>query len=345
MTRESAPYFAGANGDGIVTFSLDCKAGTLDRRSTYTDIHSPSYLALGSDRQLYAVESTFDSPGRLCAFGIDDAGHLTLIDARATHGHAACHVDVMPGGKAVYTASYLGTCVDAFPIGPNNLISEPRTLWYQGRGLNAARQESAHAHQAMVDPSKTFLCVCDLGSDCVWIHDLVDAMPAPHPRRVEFPAGSGPRHLSFHPTLPMAYVLCELSGAVFACSWGSDRGELRRMSEHSGLPGTWPGTPAASAIRAHPSGRTLYAGHRNHHSIAIFRLDTRGIPAVAEQIPSGGCEPRDFTFDPSGRWMIVANLDSHNLAILEIDPETALPNGRAARSVPIHSPAAVICAG
>src|SRR5690349_14558542 len=87
MTSESAKYFPGASGDGIITFSLDQQTGLLSRLSEFRDIRSPSYFAyVAAERRLFAVECTFDIPGRLFSFECDSAGRLSLTDSSPTNG-------------------------------------------------------------------------------------------------------------------------------------------------------------------------------------------------------------------------------------------------------------------
>ena len=126
-------------------------------------------------------------------------------------------------------------------------------------------------------------------------------------------------------------------------AWDSETGNLDLIRDLPGLPATWDGVPAGAAICVHPSGRTLYASQRNHNSLAIYRLDPYGMPTLVQNLSCGGIEPRDFDFDPTGQWMIVANQLSNNLSVHELDPATGMPSGLAPRHVFEESPARVVC--
>jgi 6-phosphogluconolactonase len=43
-----------------------------------------------------------------------------------------------------------------------------------------------------------------------------------------------------------------------------------------------------------------------------------------------GKEPRNFTLDPSGKWLLVANQESDSIVIFWVDPQTGMirPTGR-----------------
>ena len=345
MTRETAGHFAGACGEGIVAFAFDPNRGTLQRRSVYRGICSPSYLACAAlQGRLFAVECTFDAPGRLCSFAFDEAGSLSLVDARPANGRAACHVCLHPRGQLLYTASYMGACIDTFRA-RDGILGPPVTQTYRGSGPHASRQEAAHAHQVALDREGRRLYVCDLGSDRVWIHELDAGSPSGAVGHAKMPDGSGPRHLVFHPALPLAYVVNELTGRLITCACDPTCGDLRALHDSSGLPAHWRGTPSAAAVCIHPSRKALFVSQRNHHSVTVYQLNSEGIPQISEHLPSGGCEPRDLAIDPGGRWMIVANQNSHNLAIFELDPVTGLPSGRAAGSETVNSPACIVFAG
>ena len=116
--------------------------------------------------------------------------------------------------------------------------------------------------------------------------------------------GLGPRHLVFHPRLPLAFVINELrstmatlaytdpaslgasAAAPLRCSVGADAAErtvLRQTALRSTLPaayastpegrgtvfpdGTWKANSHCSEIRLPPSGKFLYVGNRGHESI------------------------------------------------------------------------------
>ena len=94
--------------------------------------------------------------------------------------------------------------------------------------------------------------------------------------RLEAPAGCGPRHLCFHPTLPVAYIICELTGDVLVCAYDPEAGALSITAQVSSLHPDYTGTPSSAAIRMHPSGSVLYVSNRLHNSITSFVVDGGG---------------------------------------------------------------------
>jgi 6-phosphogluconolactonase len=340
---QPVPFCPAASGRGVVTFALDLHSGSLQRFHHYSDVLNPSYLAWArGESRLYAAEADFAGPGRIIALDFEPDGSLSLAGSQPLSGSVACHISVLPRNSGICVSSYLDSCVDLFEIRDGEMISPPQTFRYRGRGPNVDRQEASHPHQAIVDPAGRRLYVCDLGADCIWIHELGDAKVT-QPGSVKAPNGYGPRHMVFHPSLSVAYAICELNGHVLTYAWDSKSGDLSLIRDLPGLPASWDGVPAGAAIFVHPSGRALYASQRNHNSLAIYQLDADGMPSLLQNLSSGGGGPRDFDFDPTGRWMIVANQSSNNLSVHELDPETGMPRGLAPQFVREDSPARVVC--
>jgi 6-phosphogluconolactonase len=341
---QPAPFCPNACGSGVVTFALDSKTGCLERFHHYREVLNPSYLAWArGESRVYAAEADTDGQGRVLALDFDSDGSLALASSQPLSGGAACHVCLLPRNSGICVSSYLNSCVDLFEVRDGKMIAPSQTFRYQGSGPNTDRQDASHAHQAIVDPAGRRLYVCDLGADSIWIHEFGDTFTINQFSRVKVPTGYGPRHMVFHPTLSLAYLICELNAHVLTYACDSRTGRLSLIRDLPGLPATWDGVPAGAAICVHPSGRSLYASQRNHNSLAIYRLDPDGMPTLVQHLSSGGNEPRDFDFDSTGRWMIVANQSSNNLSVHELDPATGMPAGPAPRCVFEESPARVVC--
>ena len=69
---------------------------------------------------------------------------------------------------------------------------------------------------------------------------------------------------------------------------------------------------AAAHVEVHPGGRFVYGSNRLTNSIAIYEVGADGRLTPKGHDTAGGLfkKPRDFTLDPSGKWMLVANQDT-----------------------------------
>jgi 6-phosphogluconolactonase len=134
--------------------------------------------------------------------------------------------------------------------------------------------------------------------------------------------GAGPRHLAFHPELPLVYVTNEMDSTVTSLRFDRERGSLAVGQTLSALPKEWTGQSFAADIHVARDGRTLYASNRGHNSIAVFQIDSAGALRLEQTISTGGDWPRNFALDPSGRWLLVANQRSGSIVVLARDPRT-----------------------
>lgn len=345
---QAHPFVPNARGEGILVCGFDSHTGKLKLRQRVGGVLNPTYLALDeTGTHVLAVSENFDATGAVHVFRRQPDGRLSAAGAQPAEGRAMCHVCVMPGGLICAT-SYTDGKVAVFRFRDGMLGPCEKLFCYEGKSVNAARQESSHAHQAVMSPDARWLYVCDLGADRIWGHVFDNGKggiaPA-SPESVATPAGSGPRHLVFHPSVPRAYVICELTAHLLTYNWDASTGRLTLIDDQPSLPRDWNGEPAAAAIRLHPSAKALYVSNRNHDSLTAFRLDHDGGTTFAACIAAGGKKPRDFACDPSGRWLLAANQDSDNVAVHEIDPSSGLPRKRAPELVPVATPVSVLFAG
>jgi len=60
----------------------------------------------------------------------------------------------------------------------------------------------------------------------------------------------------------------------------------------------------------------LYVSNRGHNSIAMFSVaDSAGALALEQVISTEGDWPRNFSLDPTGRWLLVANQRSDSVVV------------------------------
>ncbi len=329
----SIPFFVGSytmpaghvkygHGEGISSCRLNLETGEITREHVLGGIDNPSYLARDPRSPfLYVASESFEGLSRVHSFQIGTDNHLTAVSEQPTHGGANCHVHCF--GDQLFSASYVNGNMAVYSI-DNGRLSFDQLAKYQGNGPNTNRQESAHAHQAMTTPDGRWLYVCDLGSDKIWRHSLNRFKGEPD-GFTRVPGGSGPRHLAFHPTMPFAYVVSELSTHLLVCDYDAETGGLTIVEELTTLPQDYNGTPAAAAVRVHPAGRAIYFSNRQHNSVTTFSIDGTGSLKLVNCQLSGGEEPRDINVDPSGQFLLIANQDGDNIAVRRLDPKTGLP--------------------
>jgi len=328
------PWFR-AEGDGVSVCELDEATGTLTRVGAHAHIENAMWMMRAGDALLVAAER-HTGGGEIGAF---DTAFQRVGEPRQTPGSAICHLALAPGGETLYAVSYLGGVTVHALDAERSVTAAHQEIVYAGSGPHRERQEASHPHQAVVSPDGGHLFVCDLGCDKIWMHPLDRSALGPA-GAIEAAAGSGPRHLVFHPTLPRFYLLSELDGIVRV--YAGQGADWRLVAAHSALPENFSGTPGGSAIRLHPSGNTLAAAVRGSDNIAVFAIDAGGDLTPAANFSSGGKTPRDFDFTPSGRLLVALNQDSDNAVAFGFDADTGLPTGHVGPAFAIGCPVCVI---
>ena len=298
-------------------------------------------------------------------WAIGQGGALEKTSSVDSNGFGCCHIVVHPAGGCAVAANY-GTG-NIISIGRDlqggqkwTVVSRPAAHTAQAAGFpgaHAVRQEGPHAHQICLSPTNPgHLYVPDLGANCIVQYALT---PAGELTLIgankDFAPGAGPRHMVFHPTLPVCYMICELHSVVYTFSYDGASGALTKLQENiSTLPpdfegrepngiydaATKPLTDAgrdfisASAIRIHPNGLWLYGSNRGDDSIASFTLES-GTGLIEAQSGVTPCDPswtegedpshpRDFTL-VGDDLLLVANQNTSRITTFKLEPGTGVP--------------------
>jgi 6-phosphogluconolactonase len=139
--------------------------------------------------------------------------------------------------------------------------------------------------------------------------------------------GFGPRHLDFHPRLPLVYVSRERENKldVYRLTNGTLDPQPIFVKQTLGEPGNIRSRQAACTIHVHPNGRYVYLANRAYDSIkidgqsvfpggenniAVFAIDqTTGEPTLIQNEDVRGIYPRTFALDPSARMLVATNVE------------------------------------
>jgi 6-phosphogluconolactonase len=324
--------YTGKKSKGIYSARFDSGTGKLSAPELAAETRNPSFLALHPNGHiLYAVGETDDFQGKktgaVSAFSIDaKAGKLSLLNQQSSAGRGPCHLAVDKSGKCVLVANYGSGSVAALPIESDGKLREPETkIQHTGSSVNRERQAGPHAHYIVTDPANRHALTCDLGLDKVLVYKLAPdkALLTPSvPPSVNVKAGSGPRHLAFHPNGRLAYLISEMEPSITVFSYGPD-GVLSELQTVSTLPDKYSGFKSGAEIQVHPSGKFVYGSNRGHDSIAVFSVDSKsGKLTFVEHQSTQGKTPRHFAIDPTGKWLLAENQDSDSIVIFSIDQAT-----------------------
>jgi 6-phosphogluconolactonase len=338
---------------GIYSYSFDSATGALGTPALAAEADNPTFLALAPNGRTVLVANELDTyegkkSGAVSSYTLDRANaQLIKINEVASLGGGTCHVAFDHTGRSAFAANYGGGSAASFSVGENGRLSAAVSFFqYTGQGADKERQKAPHAHRVTASPDNRFLLVNDLGVDAIHIYRL-DAGTAKltlnDPPAWRSAPGAGPRALQFHPNGRFAYCVTEMTSSLVVLRWDSRPGVLETVQEVVMRPPEFQGVTAGDDIVMDREARFAYATDRFDDIIATFAISPEsGRLTLLNRISCGGKVPRHLTLDPSGRWLLVANQASDNIAVLGRDTRTGqLVTGK---SFPLSKPQCLVFA-
>ena len=314
-------------GKGVYVYEMNRETGEINQVSISDAIVNPSFVAVHPNgKWLYAVneyEGREDGFSTISALKYDQVnGSLKLVNVVSSLGLYPCHIIVDNSGKFIMAANYEGNVVLA-AIAEDGSLKEPSSEMSHEGGTSHPRQTSPHAHQIVQHPKTGNVYSVDLGADKIYQYNLnsTDESLETVAEYKSVPEMSGPRHMVFHPTLSIAYIINELNGTVEVAN--IDGSMTRNVQTISTLAVGDDRDAVSAAIKVHPNGKFLYSSNRGTvNEIAIYKIDQKGLLTNVGYQSTLGDAPRDFSIDPSGKFMLVANQNSRTIVTFKIDGET-----------------------
>jgi 6-phosphogluconolactonase len=321
-------YTSGAS-KGIYVYRFSTASGDFDSVSMIKT-NNPSFLAISPDQKfVYAVHEIAQggNGGEIAAFSFSkQTGELTFINQQLSGGDHPCYVAVDKTGKWVAAANYSSGSLSVLPVNKNGGLEPASTIiQHVGSSVNVERQKGPHTHSSVFSPDNNYLFSADLGIDKLMFYRFNAATgKLSDTNFVMTEPGAGPRHFTFHPKKKIIYLVEELSGSVVA--YGYSKTGLKLLQTISAVPRDYEGPMGSADIHISPDGKFLYASNRGEsNTIAIFKTDPRtGWLQLIGHQSTMGKTPRNFNFDPTGNFLLVANQNSDEVVIFKRNKTTGL---------------------
>ena len=318
--------FAAGEMGAVHAFKLNQNSGALKNVAANTEVEHPFFMALSSDnRFLYTIDtkSFGKENNQIAAFALKGrSGQLRLLNRQSTHGKASCYLDVDATGKSILVANYLTGDVGSVPLKKNGSLGRMESLFrHKGSSVDPKRQKAPFAHCIVVSPDNRFAFAADLGIDKVMGYRLepeLGKITRNKPASIKVPAGSGPRHLAFHPNGKFVYVINELANTISVFIYTAKTGGMKEIQNISTLPEGYNDRTHTADLKITPNGRFLYGTNRGHDSIAGYQIGKDGKLKLIEIISSQGKGPQNLAIAPDGRHLFCANMPGNNLITFRI---------------------------
>jgi 6-phosphogluconolactonase (cycloisomerase 2 family) len=348
-------YTAGTS-QGIYRMNFDSATGQIDAKPLQVvKSENPSWLTLSKDQQrLFVVNENGpgqeDPVGRVSSYSIDPKTHtLTLINQVQSLGNEPTHSSLSADASHLFVSNYSvmedpGGTLAVLPVGADGKLKPVVQMSaHPASRINLERQASNHVHSTVSSPDGRYVFSNDLGADKVFVYlfdpkanpdlPLTPAMTA----AVPLPAGSGPRHLLFSADGKHAWLTMEMSAQVAVFDYHD--GVLTQTQLVDLAAGQPTSDKAGAALHTSADGKFLYVSNRGTaNQLVVFSID----PATAQlkelqKRSVEGDHPREFSLDPSGKFLLIANQKSNQIVVVERDAKTGLL-GRTVQKLPMDAP-------
>lgn len=348
-------YTAGQS-QGLYRLNFDSATGQIDARPLQVvKSENPSWLTLSKDqRYLYVVNENgpgqADPVGRVSSYAIDPKTHaLSLIGQAQSLGNEPTHSSLSGDASHLFVSNYSvaedpGGTLAVLPVGADGMLKPVVQMSsHPSSRVNPERQMSAHVHSTVSSPDGQYVFSNDLGADKVFVYrfdpkanpqlPLIAATPA----SVQLPPGSGPRHLLFSADGKHAWLSMEMSAQIAVFDYQNGKLEQTQMVDlAAGQPAS---DKAAAALHASKDGKFLYVSNRGTaNQLLVFAIDpATGHLKELQRRSVEGDHPREFSLDPSGKFLLIANQKSNQIVVVERDAKSGLL-GKTVQKLPMDAP-------
>lgn len=302
--------------EGVYKIKLNTETKRLENLSLIAEIDNPTYVDTNKDQDLLFTIASINDRGGIASFKLQEDGTYKRIDEALADGVPPAYIRYDEDRQLIYTSNYHRGEVAVYRTDNEGNLELLDKVTHSGSSVHE-NQKSPHAHYSDLTPDNKYIVVCDLGTDEVYTYEVNDDGKLKEVARITVAAGTGPRHLVFHPTLDVAYIFGELSNDVIVVDYDSETGTFSEKQTISTIPEDHTTFNGGAAIRISSDGKFVYASNRGHESLVIYKTKYDGQLELVGYTPTEGETPRDFNLDPSEKFVIVGHQDSDNLTLFE----------------------------
>ena len=317
-------YTNSCESKGIYSYDFNTETADFQLKNSTENVVNPSYLTISNDEKfIYSInENGKDS--NITAFHYNaKTGKLDFINKQSSEGADPCFI--MNDDKNVLVANYSGGTISVFKKNKKGGINPAaQVIKHEGKSTNEKRQESPHVHMVQFSPDKKFVLANDLGTDRIYIYKYnanSDKEILTFKDSVPIKTASGPRHLTFSNDGKFVYLLQELDGTLTVFAYAD--GKMNKIQETSVVAKDFAGENSAADIHISADGKFLYATNRGEaNTISTFVIDSKGKLTHKNTISTGGKGPRNFTIDPTGKFVLIAHQYSNDVIVFSRNAAT-----------------------
>lgn len=242
--------------------------------------------------------------------------------SRVTLQHGYSYLSLDRGNRFLLGANYFGGFVDVYAL---NKSGRPT------RRVAALNEGRLNAHCVLPSPDNRFVYIPYVKQTNAIFQYRFDArtgqLVAFDRKNANPPAGTGPRHMAYHPKKPIVYFSNEQHLGVSAYDL-KKTGELKLRQVCDAVGKSQPKQGVSSSdIVITPDGRFLFAGIRGHQRefdrISRYRIKPNGDVELLGLTPADKI-PWGFALSPDGRYLLVTAFQGGTLTAYRIGDDGGL---------------------
>ena len=293
--------------------------GKLKIINKFKNINNPSYLHINND-VIYAVEET--ETGTIYSLRVQN-NNLEKLNSKITNESSPCYITTNASRTKLLVANYGGGSINMFELKSDGSI---------GDEISSVKNKNSNMHFAGFVGQDVI--AIDLGQDKMYVYDLNLKLK----QTLDFPKGTGPRHLAISNDEKKFFVVTELSNEIYVYE---NKESIYNLIQKVDILETKSIESYAGAIKITSDNKNLYVTNRGENTITVFLIKNDKLEFV-ERISSYGEFPRDILLNEDEKYLLVANQKSNNIEIFKRN----IQNGKLIRvenaEVNIEKPSCII---
>lgn len=312
---QQIPLYVGTytNGtsEGIYRLQFNIKTGELSNLQLAFATENPSFIAYSPNKKfLYAVSESLG--GSVSSYQIQNNGLLKFLNKVSSNGEGPCHISLNKQGTKAVVSNYRGGSAAIYNVARDGKLLEATQIFNYN-----TKEKTSHAHSAQF--FRDDLYIADLGTNSVYHYkQKSNTYELATPSIFTTTKNPGPRHFTITKSGLFFYIINEYGGSITSVK-KTETG-FEQIDYDSTLEPTFEGTNSCADIHLSRNELYVYGSNRGENTIAVFKRNKfDGTIEKIQTVSVHGDWPRNFTLDPSGKFLLVANQKSQNISVFSID--------------------------
>jgi len=297
----------------------------------------PKSMALHPNGKNLVISGNGESDVPVAGVESMDGGKLHLIHS-STLKHPSGYTSIDRRGRYFLTANYHHGTVAVYRLNDDGTLGDETCV---------VNTQTTEAHCILTTRDNRFAYVpCVKNNNALYqysFNDKTGVLTPLKPNNASPPAMFGPRHVAYHPQLPIAYFSNEQQLGVSVYQIGAD-GQLTDKQHAITMPRRSPFEQGkrdlhASDLAVNSDGKMLFVAVRDFNgeedSIFTFRIDEDGkLSQIARTLV--GDIPWKINLSPGGKYLLVSETGDNQLSVFKV-----MANGSLSLAVQTDMPANV----